>query len=157
MNQKDIAQLLRVSPSTVSMALRGTGRISDRVREKVLTLSSRHHVTIRPTGPSKAASPKPANGLRIGYCGLHDLHAWFHAGTLTAATGTVNVTMPPTLTWSGYLTPTPVVTITYAVTVTVETPQIITNTVVINALGYETITRIATVRANWPTLLVQTV
>lgn len=78
-------------------------------------------------------------------------------GTLTATLGVVNDTAAPILHWSGALSPTPVVTITYAATVTYITsgtitlvlPQVITNTAVIAAPGYETITRTATVRTNW--------
>ncbi len=78
-------------------------------------------------------------------------------GTLTATSGIITAMMAPTLTWSGVLTPTPLITVTYAATVTytlsgtatVILPQIITNTAVIAAPGYQTITRTATVRTNW--------
>jgi uncharacterized repeat protein (TIGR01451 family) len=73
------------------------------------------------------------------------------SGTLTATAGIVTDTDAPTLRWSGLLTPTPAVTVTYAVTVTVPAtdPQVISNSAVIVAPGYETLTRTATVRANW--------
>jgi uncharacterized repeat protein (TIGR01451 family) len=78
-------------------------------------------------------------------------------GTLMATTGTFTDTDTPTLRWSGVLTPTPAVTVTYAATVThvlsgtatLILPQVITNTAVIAVPGYQTLTRTATVRTNW--------
>jgi len=77
-------------------------------------------------------------------------------GTLTATTGAVVDAFAPTLTWSGVLSPSPVITITYAVAVTYTIPgstailpQVITNTATIAAPGYPTITRTAVVRTNW--------
>jgi len=69
------------------------------------------------------------------------------SGTLTATAGTVADIAAPTLRWSGVLSPTPTVTVTYAVTVSTTTPQVITNTAVIVAPGYQTISRTATVYA----------
>lgn len=80
----------------------------------------------------------------------------FVPGTLTATTGTVVDTAAPTLNWSGVLTPTPVITITYATVVTYTVPGstailpwVITNTATIVAPGYQSITRTAVVRTNW--------
>ncbi len=81
-------------------------------------------------------------------------------GTLTATSGVVNDTAEPVLHWSGVLSPTPAVTITYATTVTYITsgtatlalPQVITNTAVIEAPGYQPITRTATVWVHWQSL-----
>jgi uncharacterized repeat protein (TIGR01451 family) len=78
-------------------------------------------------------------------------------GTLTATTGAVSDIDVPTLHWSGVLSPTPAVTVTYAATVThilsgtiiIIAPRVVTNTAVIAAPGYEPITRTATLRANW--------
>jgi uncharacterized repeat protein (TIGR01451 family) len=70
------------------------------------------------------------------------------SGTFTATTGLVTATMPPTLTWSGVLSPTPVVTVTFAVTVNTDMIQVIANTAVIVAPGYQTITRTTTIIAN---------
>jgi uncharacterized repeat protein (TIGR01451 family) len=77
-------------------------------------------------------------------------------GTLTATTGAAVDVFAPTLTWSGVLTPSPVITITYAAAVTYTVPgstaifpQVITNTATIAAPGYQTITRTAVVRTNW--------
>jgi len=67
------------------------------------------------------------------------------SGTLTATAGDITDADAPTLRWSGVLTPTPAVTVTYAVTGTAIFPQVITNTVVIAAPGYQPITRTATV------------
>jgi len=57
------------------------------------------------------------------------------AGTLNATSGITNANAS-TLTWSGVLSPTPVVTITYAVTVSTVFTQVITNTAIIVAPGY---------------------
>ena len=66
-------------------------------------------------------------------------------GTLTATVGTVTDTAAPTLRWSGVLTPTPAVTVTYAVTASATAPRVITNTAVIAVPGYQPISRTATV------------
>lgn len=70
------------------------------------------------------------------------------SGTLTATSGTVDDSAAPTLTWTGVLTPTPTVTVTYAVIVTAGMPTGITNTMVITTPGYDPIERSATVIAN---------
>ncbi len=80
--------------------------------------------------------------------------------TLAATSGMVNDTAAPILRWSGALSPTPAVTITYAATVTYITsgtatlilPRTITNTAVIEAPGYQPITRTATVHIHWQSL-----
>jgi uncharacterized repeat protein (TIGR01451 family) len=69
-------------------------------------------------------------------------------GTLSATVGTTGA-VPPTLTWTGTLSPATAVTITYAVTVSASDPQVITNSALIAVPGYETLTRTATMRANW--------
>jgi uncharacterized repeat protein (TIGR01451 family) len=70
-------------------------------------------------------------------------------GSLAATSGTADDSAAPTLHWAGALDPDPAVTITYAVTVTVASPQRITNTASISVPGYATFTRTATVWANW--------
>lgn len=72
------------------------------------------------------------------------------AGTLTATVGTVDATTPPTLAWTGDLSSTPAVTVTYAVTVStpITTPLVISNTAIIVAPGYGTITSTATIIVN---------
>ncbi len=70
------------------------------------------------------------------------------SGTLTATTGTINDADAPTLRWSGVLSPTPAVTITYAVTVSTITPKVISNTAVIVASGYQTLTPTVTILAS---------
>ncbi|MBN1812600.1 MAG: DUF11 domain-containing protein [Anaerolineae bacterium] len=63
------------------------------------------------------------------------------SGTLTATGGTGSYidAKAPELTWSGMLSPTAVVTVTYVTTVTVSMPQFITNTAIIDVPGYQTI------------------
>jgi uncharacterized repeat protein (TIGR01451 family) len=70
--------------------------------------------------------------------------------TLTASLGTPDDSNAPTLRWSGVLSDTPAVTLTYAVTVTVpaDTAQFIRNTATISAESIGTITRMATIIAN---------
>ena len=83
MTQLEIAQLLKISPATVSMALHGTGRISEELREKILALTREHHVSIRKRYARKDASGAPVkrSTLRLGYCCVyHDIDAWLHAG-----------------------------------------------------------------------------
>ncbi len=69
-------------------------------------------------------------------------------GTLTATAGTPHDGGAPTLRWSGVLSPTPNVTLTFAVTVTTAQPAAITNAVVIAASSYPPITRTVTVMVN---------
>jgi uncharacterized repeat protein (TIGR01451 family) len=79
------------------------------------------------------------------------------SGTLTSTVGTSTDASAPTLHWSGVLTPTPAVTITYAVTVhyvvsgtsMLALPQVITNAAIIDIPDYGTITRTAILRTNW--------
>lgn len=68
--------------------------------------------------------------------------------TLTATTGVVSDTMAPALYWSGVLTPTPVVTITYAVAVSETESQLIENAAVIVVPDYQVLTRTAGVLIN---------
>ena len=68
-------------------------------------------------------------------------------GTLTATQGIVTDTMSPSLRWWGLLTPTSAVTLTYAVTVSTVASEAITNSAVIVAPDYPTITRTATIYA----------
>jgi uncharacterized repeat protein (TIGR01451 family) len=69
-------------------------------------------------------------------------------GTLTTTTGTPNDSNAPTLRWSGVLSPTPNITLTFAVTVTSTQPEAITNAAIIAASGYAPITRIVAVVVN---------
>jgi uncharacterized repeat protein (TIGR01451 family) len=81
-------------------------------------------------------------------------------GSFSATSGAADLSMPPTLGWSGVLSPTPAITITYAAIVTHVTdgtmtfilPQTIENTALIAVPGYQTVTRTATVRTNWQRL-----
>lgn len=66
-------------------------------------------------------------------------------GSLAATSGDVDDTALPTLAWSGTLTPTPAVTVTYAVTVASAEWRSITNVAVMAAGGLEPITRTAQV------------
>jgi uncharacterized repeat protein (TIGR01451 family) len=69
-------------------------------------------------------------------------------GSLIATVGTVTDTDAPILRWSGVLSPNPVVTVTYAVTVNTAEARYITNTATIVASGYDTITSTAAIIAN---------
>lgn len=70
------------------------------------------------------------------------------SGTFTATAGDIDATLPPTLAWSGTLTPTPIITLTYAVTVTETSPRFISNTVTIDAGPAGSLTRSTTIVAN---------
>jgi hypothetical protein len=70
------------------------------------------------------------------------------SGTLSATAGMITATTAPTLYWSGVLSPTPAVTITYAVTVTQAMPGLITNTAIIAAPGFQSLARTATLLVN---------
>jgi LacI family transcriptional regulator len=78
MTQKDIARMLRVSPATVSMALRNESNISPAVRERVLELVRKHRVPLR----ARSAESKDGSTatLRIGYCSAPFADGWLHAG-----------------------------------------------------------------------------
>lgn len=70
-------------------------------------------------------------------------------GSLDASAGTPDDSAAPVLRWSGPLDPAPVVTITYAATVTTAQAERITNTATIAGPGIPTLTRSATIWANW--------
>jgi uncharacterized repeat protein (TIGR01451 family) len=76
-------------------------------------------------------------------------------GSLTATAGAWDDGHLPTLTWTGVLTPSPAITITYAAVVThvipgstAILPATITNTAIIAAPGYQTVIRPVTVLVN---------
>jgi hypothetical protein len=71
----------------------------------------------------------------------------FVPGTLTATSGLVTETAP-TLLWSGVLSPSPIVTVTYATTVVTDVCQVIVNTANLVVPGYGTLPLDATVIAN---------
>lgn len=66
-------------------------------------------------------------------------------GTLTSTAGEVSDAAAPALSWSGILSPTSVVTVTYGVTVDTAEPASITNAAVITLSGYPAVTRTATI------------
>ena len=66
-------------------------------------------------------------------------------GTLTSTAGEVSDAAAPALSWSGILSPTSVVTVTYGVTVDTTEPASITNAAVITLSGYPAVTRTATI------------
>lgn len=68
--------------------------------------------------------------------------------TATGGTGSYSDAGAPELTWSGILSPTSVVTVTYVTTVTASMSQAITNTAVIDVPGYQTIAIDVTIVAN---------
>jgi len=79
-------------------------------------------------------------------------------GTLTATAGIVNDSAAPTLHWSGSLSPTYDILISYTAVVTyppagtgttIIAPTTMVNTAFISAPGYQSITRTATLRTHW--------
>jgi uncharacterized repeat protein (TIGR01451 family) len=70
------------------------------------------------------------------------------SGTLTGTTGVVSDTATPTLYWTGVLSPTPVVTLTYAVTVDTEESAFVANSAALALSGYGTITRTVPILVN---------
>jgi len=70
------------------------------------------------------------------------------SGTLTATHGTVDPTAAPALKWNGVMSPTPVVTLTYVVTVSTSTRTAITNAALIDPGGNSLLARTAVVIAN---------
>lgn len=70
------------------------------------------------------------------------------SGTLTATDGLPDDSAAPVLRWSGALTPTPVVTVTYAAIVSETTSRLITNTATIAVPGYPPLVRTAAVLVN---------
>jgi uncharacterized repeat protein (TIGR01451 family) len=119
-----------------------------------------------PGESQKAASPVTATyGQAITYTiGVQNLQApltatvyvtdvvpsglGYVAGSLSATSGAWDDAASPTLVWSGVLSPTPAVTITYVATVTAALPEVITNTATIDVPGYQTITTAVAVIAN---------
>jgi len=71
-------------------------------------------------------------------------------GSLVATSGEADDDAAPALTWTGLLTPTPAVTVTYAVIVATTEWGSITNTAVIAAEGQNPLTRTATVEVVRP-------
>ena len=76
-------------------------------------------------------------------------------GTFTATSGEVNETQAPLLQWTGVLSPTPDITLTYAAIVTppvpgstVILPSIVVNQATIAVPGYQSITRSVTLKLN---------
>ncbi|MFZ6028748.1 MAG: hypothetical protein ACOYYS_13615 [Chloroflexota bacterium] len=69
-------------------------------------------------------------------------------GSLTASSGAADDSQAPTLRWTGVLTPTPTVLVTYAVTVTTESAEFLTNAAVLQIEGHPAITRAVTIIAN---------
>jgi uncharacterized repeat protein (TIGR01451 family) len=68
--------------------------------------------------------------------------------TATGGTGSYSDVRVPDLTWSGMLSPTSAVTVTYVTTVTASMPQSITSTTTIDVPGYQTITLDVPIVAN---------
>jgi uncharacterized repeat protein (TIGR01451 family) len=99
-------------------------------------------IVVRDTGAPLTSTVYVTNVLPSGLS--------YQPGTFTATAGTVSDANAPTLRWSGVLTPTPVVTATYAVTVSADVPQVIVNSAVFVVPGYPPITSTATVSIVWP-------
>jgi len=69
-------------------------------------------------------------------------------GSFTATLGLIDASTAPTLRWSGVISDTPIVTLTYAVTVTAVGTQVISNTAVIDAGTIGALQRHAVIVAN---------
>jgi len=69
-------------------------------------------------------------------------------GSFTTTLGFINASTAPTLRWSGVITDAPIVTLTYAVTVTAAGTQVISNTAVIDAGTFGLLQRHAVIVAN---------
>jgi len=69
-------------------------------------------------------------------------------GTLTATSGTADDALAPLLQWTGSLSTSPAVTVTYAVTVTTPLTIPIVNTATLSVSGYEPLMTTATIIAN---------
>jgi len=66
-------------------------------------------------------------------------------GSFTATRGTVDASSAPMLKWSGVMSSTPIITLTYKVSVTAKTAQTITNVALINPAAVPVFTRSAAV------------
>jgi uncharacterized repeat protein (TIGR01451 family) len=95
----------------------------------------------------QVASPVPSS-TAVSLTDVLPSELAYVSDTLTATVGTVDASQAPTLTWSGILTPTPLVTVTYAATVDTSLSQVVGNTVGIMVSGSETVTRTAIVIVN---------
>ncbi|MCZ7646243.1 MAG: LacI family transcriptional regulator [Planctomycetota bacterium] len=91
MQQKELARILGVSTATISMALRGKGRISPNIREKILAVAFKHRVGVRRMRQPDAEPPPKTPTLRIAYCGLGEQRGWFHSGTFRGLSAPVGV------------------------------------------------------------------
>jgi uncharacterized repeat protein (TIGR01451 family) len=69
-------------------------------------------------------------------------------GSLAATAGATDDAAAPVLQWTGTLTPTPVVTVTYAATVTTAAPRTLSNTATLATPGSAPVRRTARVLAN---------
>lgn len=129
--------------------------------EFVLLLNIYYHRWQERVSQKTASTGAPANGQTVTYTiFIRDLPTIvqmtdevpsslsYIPGSLTATMGTVTATNAPILQWSGVLSPTPAVTITYAATVNTAAIQVITNTAFVAAQGYQTISSTATIIAN---------
>ena len=97
-------------------------------------------ITVRDFGAPLAATIYLTDEVPVGLA--------YVPGTLSATAGTATDVDAPTLHWSGLLSPTPVVTITYAAIVDTSEPLAITNSAEIASPGYEPLTVTATILAN---------
>ncbi len=123
-------------------------------------------VTELVTAQKTASTSAPTNGQRLTYTvviqSLTPLSPTaqltdevppglsYLSDTLTATTGVVTDTGAPTLRWSGVLSPTPVVTVTYVVTVStpITTPLVISNIALVNVPGSKTVSSTAVIVVN---------
>lgn len=124
------AQVPDLSSST-KWANRAVPRFGERVTYTVLLRNTGAPLT----GTVRLTDTVPAG---LSYVG----------GSLTATLGAPDDGDPPTLRWSGAMSHTPAVTLTYAVTVAETAPRLISNTVTVDAGAAGLLTRSATIVAN---------
>ncbi|PLS32152.1 LacI family transcriptional regulator [Bifidobacterium margollesii] len=78
---KDVAAAAGVSESTVSRALRGTGRVSEKTRARVQEVANRLHFTLSRSASSLASGKT----MRVTMVVTDSLNTWFNAAAMEGA------------------------------------------------------------------------
>ncbi len=101
-------------------------------------------IVLRKTGGTLSETIRVTDTIPIGL--------GYVPNTFTTTLGTIDASNAPTLRWSGMISDTPIVTLTYAVTVTTASSQVISNTAVIAGESIGTLERRATITVNGRTI-----